>query len=223
MWSFKKNIYRTRREDSVAPCEECIAHNVDINGQIWTGCNAGISTYRDLTVIPQVQDPTDWENLTTGAWCYYDNDPTNDAIYGKLYNWYAIAGVYDAASLANPLLRKQFAPLGYHIPTDAEWTVLTDYLGGLTIAGGKLKETGLCHWATPNTDATNTSLFTALPGGYRFYNGYFFNVGRFGFWWSSTEYGTSNAWYRLLSYSDGIPGRSNGSKTFGLSVRFIKD
>src|SRR5690606_33259564 len=115
-------------------------------------------------VIPQVTDPTIWGNLTTGAWCYYNNDPANEIIYGKLYNWYA---VNDPRGLA---------PVGWHIPSDSEWTILTDYLGGFEVAGGKMKETGTTHWANPNIGADNSSGFTGLPGGYRAYNSAEFNT-----------------------------------------------
>lgn len=100
---------------------------ITIGTQIWSNTNLDVTTYRDGTPIPQVTDPTAWVNLTTGAWCYYNNDPANGAIYGKLYNWYAVAGIHDAASLNDPSLRKQLAPQGWHIPTDAEWTTLTDF------------------------------------------------------------------------------------------------
>lgn len=98
-----------------------IAH-VTICKQVWATKNLDVTTYMDGTPIPQVTDPTAWANLTTGAWCYYNNLAASNATYGKLYNWYAVAGIYDAASLANPTLRKKLAPTGWHIPTDAEWT-----------------------------------------------------------------------------------------------------
>ena len=198
--------------------------NVTIGTQIWTNKNLDISTYRDGTPIPQITNPDEWSSLTTGAWCYYNNDPANGEVYGKLYNWYAVAGIYDAASLNDPSLRKQLAPIGWHVPSDAEWTVVTDFLGGESIAGGKMKETGTNHWTSPNTGTTNTSGFTGLPGGYYFnYSSQFTNILDFGYWWSSSELGTDFAWYRNLYYNFGNAYRSNGNKTFGLSVRLIKD
>jgi uncharacterized protein (TIGR02145 family) len=107
------------------------AQTVNIGTQIWTTTNLNVDTYSDGTPIPQVTNPTAWTNLTTGAWCYYNNDPALGAIYGKLYNWYAAVGIYDAASLADPTLRKNLAPTGYHIPTDPEWTTLTAVGSGL--------------------------------------------------------------------------------------------
>jgi len=197
--------------------------NVTICSQVWATRNLDVTTYSDGTPIPQVTDPTEWANLTTGAWCYYNNDPANNATYGKLYNWYAAAGIYDAASLSNPALRKKLAPTGYHVPTDAEWTTLTTCLGGESIAGGKMKETGTAHWISPNTDATNSSGFTGLPGGYRDTNGAFTNIGSSGLWWSSSEYDTTNAWLRYLYYSGGGAGRNGDGKDYGLSVRCLRD
>jgi uncharacterized protein (TIGR02145 family) len=193
-------------------CSNCIQDTtVDIDTQTWDKCNLNVTTYRDNTPIPQVQDPTAWANLTTGAWCHYDNDPANDAIYGKLYNWYA---VNDSRGLA---------PVGKKIPTDAEWTVLTDFLGGESIAGGKMKETGLCHWNSPNTDATNSSVFTGLPAGFRLSDGSFFNIGVLGIWWSSSGYLSTLAWFRSLFYTNGLADRNYGARKNGFSVRCIEE
>lgn len=200
-------------------------------GLTFTIQNLNVSKYSDGTPIPQVQDPTQWANLTTGAWCYYNNDPANGAIYGKLYNWYAVAGIYDAASLANPALRKKLAPTGWHVPSDAEWSSLINCLdpnadGGNTlpnVAGGKMKSTGTSLWQSPNTAATNESGFTGLPSGCRSVNGTFFIIGSFGYWWSSSESSTASAWYRYLDYSDGFAIRGDGSKNYGFSVRCLRD
>ena len=196
---------------------------VTICTQVWTAKNLDIITYSDGTPIPQVTDPMEWANLTTGAWCYYNNDPANNAVYGKLYNWYAAAGIYNAASLANPKLRKKLAPTGWHIPTDAEWTTLTTCLGGESVAGGKMKETGTAHWNSPNTDATNSSGFTGLPGGYRYYDGAFDLIGSYGLWWSSSEDDTTLAWSLDLDYNNGGASRNSHGKTDGFSVRCLKD
>ena len=196
--------------------------SVIICSQVWTKSNLNVSKYSDGTPIPQVTDPTAWANLTTGAWCYYNNDAANGTTYGKLYNWYATAGIYDAASLANPTLRKKLAPTGWHVPSDAEWTTLTTCLGGESLAGGKMKETGTAHWDSPNTGATNSSGFTGLPGGYR-YDDAFGNIGYSGLWWSSSEYYTAYAWYRDLDYSDGDADRYVNDKIYGFSVRCLRD
>ena len=186
---------------------------VIIGTQTWTKTNLNVSHYRNGDVIPQVTDPTAWANLTTGAWCYYNNDPANGAIYGKLYNWYA---ANDSRGLA---------PIGYHIPTDAEWTTLTDYLGGLNVAGGKMKENGINHWKTPNTGATNESNFTGRPGGYRNANGTINKIGEISGWWSLSVSSQSNNycyWY-VINYTSKIAIRNAADIKVGSSVRCLKD
>ena len=208
----------------VAPPEPAaILPSVTIGTQIWTNKNLDISTYRDGTPIPQVTDPTQWANLTTGAWCYYNNDSAMGEVYGKLYNWYAVAGIYSAESLINTSLRKQLAPIGWHVPSDIDWLTIMDYLGGENIAGGKMKEIGTTHWNYPNRSATNISGFTGIPGGYRDIDGSYSYVGYYAYLWSLSEVNTSNSWGRLLDLNYGIAGRPNSNKTFGFSVRLIKD
>jgi len=211
MKDFKKNVYRTATISDL--CPNCTETSVLIGTQRWKTCNANVTTYRDGTPIPEVTDPSTWAALTTGAWCWYNNDPANGPIYGKLYNWYAI----------NDTVHGGLAPVSCHLPTDEEWTVLTNYLGGLTIAGGKMKEVGLCHWNTPNTDATNTSLFTGLPGGARNSIGNCIGIGDYGHWWSSTEKDTNFAWLRYLNNNSGGADKNYNLKKNGLSVRFIED
>ena len=188
---------------------------VYIGTQQWMAENLKTSKYSDGTAIPNITDNTQWENNTTGAWAYYNNDATNNAKYGKLYNWYAVSPTTNG--------NKNVCPTGWHVPTDAEWTVLTDYLGGETAAGGKMKEVGTTSWISLNTDATNTSLFTGLPGGYRNLNGGYDYIGVKGLWWNSTENSTGYAWYRHLDiyYSDAI--RYYYDKNYGLSVRCLRD
>ena len=192
--------------------------SVNIGSQTWTNKNLDVATYSDGTVIPQVTDPTAWANLTTGAWCYYNNTTANGTTYGKLYNWYAVAGIHDTDSNTP---NKKLAPTGYHIPSDAEWTTLTDYLGGKSVAGGKMKATTL--WNSLNQYATNSSGFTGLPGGSRSSSGTFDGIGYGGDWWSSSEYNTSDAWYRGLSYSFGNAWRDDYGKPNGFSVRCLRD
>ena len=224
MWSFKKNIYRTRREDEVI-CPDCIAHDVIIGTQTWTACNSVVPTYRDGTTIPYQVNSTLWSMLTTGAWCYVNNDPATELKYGKLYNWYAVAGIYDAASLANPALRKEFAPTGYHVPTDAEWTILSNELGGDTISGGELKQTGLCNWQTPNTGATDSSGFRAIPIGWRDEYGTLYPSQEYSYHWASTLYSLvfPLAFARRLSYNSDNFDIMAGDFKAGYPVRFIKD
>ena len=184
---------------------------VVIGTQEWTKKNLNVSKYKNGDVIPEVKDPKKWETLTTGAWCYYNNDPKNAAIYGKLYNWYA---VNDPRGLA---------PEGYHIPLENEWRILIDYLGGQTVAGGKMKATGTALWESPNIDATNSSGFIGLPGGCRLNDGTFFSIGNLGLWWSSLEKDTHNAWYLNLYFIAGVANRIDDNKRNGFSVRSLRD
>jgi uncharacterized protein (TIGR02145 family) len=196
-------------------CPNCIETPITIGTQTWTKCNLNVSTYRNGDLIPEVTDPIAWSTLTTGAWCYYNNDTANGTIYGKLYNWYA---VNDPRGLA---------PLGQHVPTDTEWTTLTTFLGGEEVAGGKMKETGLCHWDTPNTDATNESGFTALPGGYRSNEivtpGEFVGINATTYLWSSSVYATLYAWHRSIDYNGSNIYTSYDIHTYGFSVRCLID
>jgi uncharacterized protein (TIGR02145 family) len=184
---------------------------IPIGNQLWSKNNLDVSFYRNGDPIPYVDNPTTWASLTTGAWCYYNNDPANGEIYGKLYNWHA---VNDARGLA---------PQGWHIPTDAEWTTLTTTLGGTSETGGKMKMAGTTKWTTPNTGATNSSGFTGLPGGFRNFDGAFFNFGTNGYWWSSTEYYTAGAWYRYLYYNNSDVFSYSTNKPSGFSVRCLRD
>ena len=188
---------------------------VYIGTQQWMAENLKTAKYNDGTEIPNVTDNTQWQNNTTGAWSYYDNDGANNAKYGKLYNWNAVSPTTNG--------NKNICPTGWHVPTDAEWTVLTDYLGGSIIAGGKMKEVGTTSWNSPNKDATNISLFTGLPGGNRdYYGGYYF-IGSMGNWWSSSENYSDNAWYRDLRRLGNDVNRVSSSKKNGFSVRCLMD
>ena len=193
---------------------------VKICDQTWTLYNLDVTTYSDGTPIPNVTGNLDWRNLTTGAWCYYDNNPFFGNRYNKLYNWYAVAGIYDAASLANPALRKTLAPDGYHIPTQSEWNILQNCLGGYEIAGGKMKSTGTLYWDAPNIGATNSSGFTGLPGGKRGYNnaGDFAEEGTQGRWWSFDN----KVYVELNAQNDNLYSSVEG-EYMGMSVRLIKD
>ena len=191
---------------------------VKICDQTWMQKNLNVSRYRNGDIIPQVSNPSDWANLTTGAWCWYNNDSaTYGSVYGRLYNWYA---VNDPRGLA---------PAGWHVPSDGEWTTLTDCLGGVDSAGGKMKEEGTVHWNSPNTGATNSSGFNALPGGYIDPGGYFVYNRIEGIFWSSTSVSNSDAWYRYLDNATsniyrGYNGYFNDQhKTDGFSIRCIKD
>jgi uncharacterized protein (TIGR02145 family) len=197
-----------------------------IGTQNWTTKNLDVAIYSDGTLIPEVQDPQQWASLTTGAWCYQDNTKANGTTYGKLYNWYAVAGIWNEASKTDTTQRKKLAPTGYHIPSDAEWTTLTTYLGGGSVAGGKMKEAGTTNWLSTNIEATNSSGFTGLPGGFRSSDGTFGSsdfIGYEGFWWSSSEASTTNAWNRNLIHISGYAYRYSKVKTYGFSVRCLRD
>lgn len=188
--------------------------SVKLGGYVVMKRNLNVSHYRNGDIIPQVRGKVAWAALTTGAWCWYNNDSANGAIYGKLYNWFA---VNDPRGLA---------PAGWHIPSDAEWTTLTTLLGGN--AGGKMKSTGTIEagtglWHDPNTGATNGSGFTGLPGGYRSFFGTFGLIGFNGYWWSSTENLNYYAWYRYLYYTNSFINRYYDSKQNGFSVRCVRD
>jgi uncharacterized protein (TIGR02145 family) len=175
--------------------------------------NLDFSYYRNGDVIPQVKDPTQWKNLTTGAWCYYNNDSTTGKTYGKLYNWYA---VNDPRGLA---------PIGWRIPKDPDWSLLETFLGGASLAGGKMKEAGFNHWVSPNTAATNESGFYALPAGSRnAKSGQFSGFGTNCFFWSASEPSTStNVGYKTINSSSGQIMSLESSKASGYSIRCVRD
>jgi uncharacterized protein (TIGR02145 family) len=182
------------------------------NGQEWMAENLRTTTYANGDIIPNVTDSTQWQNLTTGAWVHYNNDSQYENPYGKLYNWYTVDD------------SRNICPTGWHVPTDSEWTVLTDYLGGESVAGGKMKSTGTQYWRSPNTDATNESGFLGLPGGSRSHLGVFLQHGETGRLWTSTFHIGLSSWFRLLNYNDGSVSRPGGNffRT-GSTVRCLKD
>lgn len=208
---------KTKNQQVSRPTAPIQNGEVRIGTQVWMTKNLNVSRYRNGDLIPQVIDPAVWDGLTTGAWCYYENNTANGKIYGKLYNWYA---VIDPRGLS---------PIGWHVPSDAEWTTLTNFLGGQSVAGGKMKATGTIQsntglWGSPNVGAINSCGFTGLPGGDRIASGGFFlNIGNAGFWWSSSEFNTTISWSRVLGYNSNAITRDFDTKKVGLSVRCIKD
>ena len=209
-WGCKKTEDDPSTPSKVTDIDGNVYHTVTIGTQVWMVENLKVTKYNDGTAIPLVTDITSWGNLVTPGYCWYNNDePANKNLYGALYNGYVISS-------------GKLAPSGWHIPTDAEWTVLATHLGGEDIAADKLKEAGSFHWGMMNTGATNTSGFTALPGGYRLGTGQFIGNGYVGFWWSSTTYGYG---YRyIFMYDDESKvGSNNINKEFGHSIRCIRD
>jgi uncharacterized protein (TIGR02145 family) len=204
-----------------AACVKPVPPFIKVCDQVWMSTNLDVVTYRNGDSIPLVTDPGVWSTLTTGAYCYYNNDSTLvPAGYGKLYNWYAVT---DPRGLA---------PTGWHVPSDVDWGILLDncLINSLNLSlfnqGGALKQTGNANWDEPNTNASNQTGFTALPAGYRSFNGIFFeNIRRVAYWWSSTQSldVPSAAWIRYVEYSTGQFKRIAPPHRSGMSVRCIKD
>jgi len=187
------------------------AQTVTIGSQVWMTKNIDVAKFRNGDSIPEAKTVEEWVKAgekKQPAWCYYDNNPANATKYGKLYNWHAVN---------DP---RGIAPVGYHLPSDEEWTVLTDYLGGEEKAGAKMKSK--TDWIVDRND-TNSSGFSGLPGGNRFDDGSFGYVGEYGNWWSSSEVDTDDAVIRGLYYKDGTVGQYSLSKKWGLSVRCLRD
>jgi uncharacterized protein (TIGR02145 family) len=188
-----------------------VYNTITIGTQIWMVENLKTTKYRNGDTIPNVSDSVEWINLTSGGYCNYNNDTNYSTIYGHLYNWLAIND------------SRKIAPLGWHVPSDEDWSVLETFLGDQGTAGGKLKETDTLHWQSPNAGATNETGFTALPGGVRGTIGQFGNIRQIGYWWSSTEYYSSNAWGRFIFYDGAFITRPYTPKIIGYSIRCLKD
>ena len=186
-----------------------VYQTVKIGGQTWMKENLKTSKYRNGNPITTGLSDNAWQNTTTGAYAICNNDAANNTTYGKLYNWYAVT---DSRNLC---------PAGWHVPSEAEWTTLENFLGDATVAGGKMKTT--TDWTLPNTAATNESGFSGLPGGYRASIGIYGDVGAKGCWWSSTEASSFDAWYRALDYYNGNSSRISYAKQNGFSVRCLRD
>ncbi len=191
-----------------------VYHIVTIGKQIWMVENLKVTRYRNGDLIPNVADTRQWNFLQTGAYCNYDNSSQNAIIYGHLYNWYTATDI------------RNIAPKGWHVPSFAELETLMTYLGGNTEAGGKMKETGTTHWLGPNTGATNGIGFTALPGGYRLNHGdgsTFHTLGSNGYWWTTTQSYEIYAWNQCLYWNFANVERDLDYRTYGFSVRCVKD
>ena len=196
---------------------------IKIGNQTWSSKILDVDTFRNGDPILHAVTEEEWKQAgenKTPAWCYYDNDPAKGETYGKLYNWYAVS---DPRGLA---------PEGWHVPSDGEWEILTDHLGGKVIAGSQMKSTsGWDDYDDGEDDdddgesgnGNNESGFSGLPGGFCYVNGPFFGIGKNGFWWSSTEFDTDYARCRYLSYYDGDVSRDYQNKGKGISVRCLRD
>jgi uncharacterized protein (TIGR02145 family) len=218
-----EKLYNENNSNTITDIDGNVYDTVKIGTQVWMKENLKTTKFNDGTAIPNVTDNTTWLGLTTGAYCWYNNEIANKTTYGALYNWYTVnTGI--------------LCPAGWHVPGDNEWKQLEMYLGmNQTTAdildwrgtneGGKLKETGLTHWQSPNTGATNESVFTGLPGGIRWsVSGTFGNSLTYnGTWWSSTQYNTAEALYRGLYWDRSTICRASDPKIYGFSVRCLKN
>jgi uncharacterized protein (TIGR02145 family) len=192
--------------DTVRDIDGNLYHTVKIGTQVWMVENLKTTKYRNGTAIPKVADSATWCNLTTPGFCDYNNTDSNYKTYGRLYNWFAIDDY------------RNLAPAEWHVSTSADWTTLINFLGGASVAGAKLKEIGFNHWSDPNTGATNSSGFTALPGGGRNNFGSFFGMGHSGNWWTTAI----NSYY-YINYNGTLVGKIGIENQHGFSVRCIKN
>lgn len=188
---------------------------VYIGQQAWMAENLTTTKYSDGTNIANVINGATWVNLTTGAFCWYNNNAAFQASYGALYNWYAIS--LETNGGKNP------CPDGWKVPSDEEWTSMTNFVGGFPATGGRLKETGFTHWNSPNTGATNEVAFSARPGGSRIWNGNFDNMNTHAYFWTSSEQQGNFAWLRNMFHNAHNLGRGSINKYHGLSIRCIKE
>ncbi len=182
---------------------------ITISGEEWMAENLKVTRYNDSTPIPFVFDSVAWINLSDAGYCLYKNNPTNKDLYGLLYNYYVIS-------------TKNVCPKGWHIPSDEEWSNLTNVLGTSVVAGGKMKEAGDSHWIGLNELTSNSSGFTALPGGVRDYDGVMVGQRYMGYWWTSLEQSADFAYVRYL-HNDAHCERSYILKNYGISIRCLKD
>ncbi len=206
-------VENAKSGNTITDIDGNVYHTVAIGTQIWMVENLKTTRYRNGDSIPNVTHGTTWTALNTGAYCWYNNDEaSNKVIHGALYNYYSIAD------------SRNIAPTGWHVAAEADWATLTTFLGGESEAGGKLKDSGSKNWKSPNTGATNSSGFTALPGGCRSqYLGEFIKMGNYGLWWSSQASDPSYAWSRSLLYSNISLTRGYSYKQYGFSVRCVRD
>lgn len=200
-------------KDTVVDIDGNVYHTVQIGQQIWMVENFKCTHFRNGEKIENVTDNDEWFNLTSSAYCNYENDTAYVKTYGRMYNWYAVND------------NRNICPEGWHIPSYEEWTTLINFLGGRDHAGSKMKEKTTAHWIYDlNKRSTNSSGFTGLPGGLRSDSGNFFAEGGSGLYWSNTESDETSAWMIFLgSYDNDVVETMSGSKYEGYSVRCIKD
>jgi uncharacterized protein (TIGR02145 family) len=189
---------------------------MSIGTQRWMAENLKTTRYNDNTSIPMVSDNFEWAALSSPGYCWYENDSSSfKSVYGALYNWYVVEKTTNDG--------KNVCPAGWHVPSDDDWSILISFLGGDSIAGGKMKESHTFHWTSPNTGATNESGFTGLPAGARLPSGRFKGVKTRAGWWSSTELFANSGRGRYLYYEYSMVYRGSGFKMDGFSIRCVKD
>jgi uncharacterized protein (TIGR02145 family) len=209
-----------------------IYNTVLIGAQCWTKENLRVRRYNNGTVIPfdntggSGGSSATWQNLTIGAHTIYAHDsvatPSNRTKYGYLYNWYAAKGIYTAGTITS-IDTLNICPKGWHVPTDADWTTLTDELGGESVAGGKMKSVGTFYWSSQSAGTDNSSGFSALPGGYRIKDGSFNNLRNSAVFWRATEDNANNAWSSRLEHNSNNVSKNSYEKQLGASIRCLKD
>ena len=201
---------RCIKDNTLTDLDGNVYKTILIGTQTWMAENLRTTKFNDGTSIPMVIDSTSWTNRSTPAYCWLNNDQSNSVTYGALYNWYAVN-------------TGKLCPTNWHVPSDSEWIELTNYLGGERIAGGKLKS--ITGWENPNTDASNETGFSALPGGNRISSSaaLFDDTCDIGCWWSTTEFGKNLAWNRLVYFNSSKVQRFFAQEAFGLSVRCIRN
>lgn len=195
---------------AVMDVDSNLYHSVTIGTQIWMFSNLATTHFNDLTAIPVITDNTDWSNLLGPGYCWNENDQANKYSFGALYNWYSVS-------------TGKLCPIGWHVPSDIEWTSLTDYIGGIASGGNKLKETGTIHWLGSNENATNEYGFTAIAAGSRSEEGEYGGIGLMSGFWTGTEANIFDAWRRMLFYYSDEVSVGGNKKNNGYSVRCIKD
>jgi len=198
-------------QDSVTDADKNVYHTVVIGNEIWMVENLKTTHYNNGDPIPQISNPTQWSYQTIGAYCDYKNEPDNAEVYGRIYNWFAVND------------SRKICPSGFHVPTNAEWGTLIVNLGDSIKAVNSMKEAGSLHWKGKNKSSTNSSGFTALPGGFRAFEGTFVLFGKGAYWWAADANKEKEAYYTFIFSGRETIGRASGDKEPGNSVRCLKD
>jgi len=207
------NELKVTETPTVTDVDGNVYQTVQIGEQVWMTENLKTTKFKNGTTILLVTDNAAWSNLSSAGYTGYNNNRRIGNVFGALYNWYTV----ETGNLC---------PTGWHVPTDAEWTTLTNYLGGSHVAGGKLKEGGTTHWYSPNAGATNESGFTAFGGGFRNRFGEFRDIGNLGYWWSATETSNSPITHARVLHLTHVTGGAYNfgqNKKIGFSVRCVKN